>query len=258
LIFCKKHSSTKTTPRNNTTKQHHKEKTMKTRIHQLALILALALPLTAANAQLDQRDFSTSILSPNAPATVGTVSLAFSPLSSGATSPGQSVTFTLQMTVAGFADPDRVGGYDITLVSSNSSTGFFIQSRTTAPFSAASPFSNPQTADATVAGTQLTPTEAFDLGASVQTFPTDNVTNGTFTLSTWVIGVNAGVAPGTYNFTTATNQWTDQNSGDHFDLGTGTFQIVVSAIPEPATWSLIMLGGLGAFGINLLRARRKG
>src|SRR5947209_4315559 len=97
-------------------------------LSQFALLLiALALSLTAANA------------------TVGTVNLAFSPLSSAATSPGSSVTLSLSMTVAGFADPDRVGGFDITLTSLNSSSGaFFIQTRTT---DTAGAFPDPVTTD---------------------------------------------------------------------------------------------------------------
>jgi hypothetical protein len=215
---------------------------MKTRIYQSALVLIVALALPAA-----------------AFATVGTVGLSFSPLSSPATTPGSSVSLTLSIAVSGFSGADLVGGFDGFLTSSDSSTGFSIQSRTTTPNSVSSPFSDPQTTDsaiATMPSSNLDPTNNNDIGASVS--PTGNFQgNGNYTQSTWVIGVGSGVTPGTYNFTTSTNIWTDQTGGEHSDLGAGTFSLVISEVPEPATLSLIGLGGLASVGLTFLRARRR-
>ena len=217
---------------------------MKTRIYQLALVLIVALALPTA-----------------AFATVGTVGLSFSPLSSGATSPGSSVSLTLAINVAGFSGADLVGGFDGFLTSNDSTTGFFIQSRTTLPNSVSTPFSDPQTPDGSGVGqianqpnANLDPSNNNDIGASVS--PSGNYQgNGNYNQSTWVIGVNAGVTPGTYTFSTTTNIWTDQTGGEHSDLGAGTFSLVV--VPEPATLSLIGLGGLASVGLTLLRARRR-
>src|SRR6266550_3940023 len=200
---------------------------MKMRIRQLALILiaSLALPMAAF-------------------ATVGTVGLSFSPLSSNVTSPGSSVTLSLSLNVSGFSDPDKVAGFDFQLTSVNDSSGaFFIQNRVT---DLAGAFQDPQTPDGVVEtrpGANLDPTDgpytgfpAGDLGASVSSLSAA-VTNGTFHLANYAIGVDAGVAPGTYNFTTLVNIWTDQSGGEHTDLGAGTFSLTIAptVIPEPAT-----------------------
>jgi hypothetical protein len=188
-------------------------------------------------------------------ATVGTVSLIYSPSSSDLTSPGSSVTLSLSLVVSGFSGSDAVGGVDFLLTSLNSTSGaFFIQSRTTDTNGA---FSDPITDDATVAtrpGSNLNPTNDSDLGQAVATFPADVVQNGTFHLADYVIGVDAGVAPGTYNFTTTVNLWSDQNGADHSLTNPGTFSLVV--VPEPATCSLLALGALATVGLKLVRRRR--
>jgi len=66
----------------------------------------------------------------------------------------------------------------------------------------------------------------------------------------------------TYNFQT-TLQSTSANKFSDVTNTSGTFPadsralFSITVVPEPATWSLFGLGAVGAFGLNLFRARRK-
>jgi hypothetical protein len=205
-------------------------------------VAAFALPLTTANAA------------------DGTVTVSFSPTTGSAVSPGSSVTFSLSMVVSDFTDSDMVAGYDFTLTSLDLSSGaFFVQTRALD----ISKFDDDQAISPTTRpGSNLDPTNNTDLGASVSSFPNNLAGNGTYHLQDIVIGLDAGITPGTYNFTTSTDftgtpgfSWTDESS-DTFTILPATFSITVSEVPEPSTW-FAGLGTAAVLGFLMLRCRRR-
>jgi hypothetical protein len=92
----------------------------------------------------------------------------------------------------------------------------------------------------------------------------DPRTAGTYQVSTLNFSLDASIAPGTYTLqiTTLTpiiseiseQSGTSNTFIDH-QVALSTFRLTV--VPEPATLSLLGLGGLGALGLTILRARRR-
>src|ERR1700730_6596 len=100
--------------------------------------------------------------------------------------------------------------------------------------------------------------ETRDLGGTVP-IGNPNATAGTYQGTSITVNLN-GLAPGTYTLESTisgsrpSEQTDDSFLGHNFPLSTFT----ITVVPEPATWSLLGLGGLGSFGLTLLRGRRKG
>jgi hypothetical protein len=95
-------------------------------------------------------------------------------------------------------------------------------------------------------------TQGGDLGATgtAQTAGTYKVVDLQFTLS--------GLAPGTYHLETTTlSPKPSEATVNATDAFAPQSIYTITIVPEPATWSLLVLGGLGAVGLNLLRTRKR-
>lgn len=103
--------------------------------------------------------------------------------------------------------------------------------------------------------------ETRDLGGTVPdtSTPANGIAAGTYHDTTFTVNLN-GVAPGTYELrSTVLPSRVSEQSDTSFTAHAFDSQAVytITVVPEPATWSLMGLGGLGAFGISWLRGRRR-
>lgn len=88
---------------------------------------------------------------------------------------------------------------------------------------------------------------------------TEDRAPGTFQVSTLTFNILAGAPVGTYQLRTTsasprTSEISDNQNAAHNLTGQAIYTITI--VPEPATWSLIGLGGLASLGLTWLRARR--
>lgn len=194
---------------------------------------------------------------------------------SGQINPGGTFDSTITLTIQGANSIGSVQSLNLLLATP--STGIhsgaglftvFVQSLTS-PFdnknsgSASGNQSSFATAgDAANSGNTVS-TTSLDLGANTST-PVSVASSGTTNIQVDLLRFTAAanVAPGTYNFF-ATSGGSADAQGTF--IGTGSQQLIgtnsapvftLTVVPEPSTWLLMVVGGLGVLGFQFLRARR--
>lgn len=195
----------------------------------------------------------------------GDVNLIFTP-STNTVASGGTFNVTLSLQITGAEQVATLNYYFQQL----SAAGFFIVSRNMT----GSPFNDPYFSNAQVASgsdqgisggggfngeadNALNPRNDLDLGAVASPVGT-TVTTGTHLVGTFSIGYLGAAAPGTqFTISTISNAgtgWGDLTVDHPFS---NHASMIITIVPEPATWSLLGLSAIGAFGLNLLRARAR-
>jgi hypothetical protein len=177
--------------------------------------------------------------------------------SSGSYAAGSS--FTLNMNLTGTNPPDVSGmnGFSLWLAPGSSAWNSFF---TVTGKTAGSTFAD-QNQPLVGGGDAIVATgNTNDLGYTVNGA---SVADGSYFGGSLQITIGNSVAPGVYTIHTTAAADNNAKQTEISDGGfnsrfvaSSTYTITVTAVPEPATWSLFGLGGVASVGLTLLRSRR--
>lgn len=181
---------------------------------------------------------------------------------SGSFAPGATITLDIRLDFMG-PNPPNASGITFFFEARQGSTGtgagvtgFSITNRQFTNGTETSPWTDPGTNAITFPqAINGTSGNANDLGSSGGA-----VSPSLIFIARLTITISGSLAPGTY---TLQNITTNENAGKgavidsnatSFDLPTSLYTVTV--VPEPTTWSLIVLGGLACVGVAAMRRRR--
>lgn len=224
---------------------------MKMTKYIIGALAALVMPLTSAHAADYLFNNSSNNTVGGSPATLSAA-------------PGGQVTISLQVFLpAGFST--SAVDYWFIQFSGPTSNAFSIVGRDYAGSSFSDPsatnlavtsagdsFNNSTGAPSAdgVADNLLSPRNGPDLGST--TADNSTRTDGTFQIATFTFQLGLNAAPGTYELRT----FDYPGFGINDITPTRQAAININVVPEPATWSLVALGGLSCAGLYVLRRRR--
>ncbi len=189
-------------------------------------------------------------------------------------SPGSGTfTVTLTLNITQSSMPSNISGYDAIFEAAQNQNGGITNGQFNVTGSSTPPSQPGWLAIAsypdslTLVGTDHTGfVQTGDEGyaGNNSTAQTINTPISGLQLATYTFSYSGVLAGQTYNFQTTLLSTSAGKFSDVTDTAGSTWAassralFSITTVPEPATWSLFGLGTLGAFGLNLLRARRKG